>query len=120
MAQIFAVHLQNLLVVDEHIAHFAHFLSVRGGYGANPGRRFALLDLRHFHAVGIVGNHFLTLTVDVSGKKLSHILSEVHQFAHQRRADGLETRLGEEQQRLNVAQAAVDVGLFALVFKVFC
>ncbi len=56
--------------------------------------------------------------VFIARQELGDVLAEVQQFAHDRRADALQARLGHEQQGLHARETAVDVGLLALVLKV--
>ena len=46
-------------------------------------------------------------------------MTEEPQFADQGTADALEIGLREEQDRLHAAQLAIDVGLLALILKIF-
>ena len=119
--QVLPVHLQYLLVVGEEIAYLAYPLAVGGGHSLNPFRGGAPFDVGHLYVLSVVGNHVLG-GVGVSlvlGQVGSGVLAEVGQFAHHARADVGQLRLGEEQHRLHPAYLAVDVGLLALVFKIF-
>jgi hypothetical protein len=48
---------KDVLVVAEEIAHFAHFLAIRGSHAAYPRRGFALFDFRKGYVFVIIGNH---------------------------------------------------------------
>ena len=57
VAEVFVVHFEYFLVVNEHVAHFTHLVAVGCCDGTNPCRSVALPYFRHLYAVGVVCNH---------------------------------------------------------------
>src|SRR5574344_900523 len=59
VTKVFAVDLENLLVVNKHISDFSHLSAIFGSHGLYPSRSFALFYIRHFHALTVVCYHIL-------------------------------------------------------------
>ena len=57
MAEVLAVHAEDMLIVTKQIADVADALAIAGSNGLDPLGGLALFNIGHAHALCLIGNH---------------------------------------------------------------